>query len=272
MSLNQQELRDAIRHLVHTPSDVLVCKYMKACTAVRHVLPDKTIRFSPFEEMNDPRETEAQFDCASFIDNSPPKDYFGLQESFRCKFRNQASAFCVTRDEYSNVDQDLMMRRGFGKMRMWAQYGDNHNGACLVFQRDLLESAAVAALGRDRLWCDDIDYNRKMLVAGASAFTIEHEEFRRSPDEYLLHHSRRFQHHLFFRKHDDWIAEKEWRMATIASDGGGLCIRYADSLKYVILGHQVPDEAIFNVKQLFDGPILRLRYSQWKEDSVLNIT
>lgn len=272
MTLDQPELRDAIRCLVQTPSDVLVCKYMKASTAIQHSLLEKTIRFSPFKEMNDPRETEAQFECDSFIEDTVPMDYFNLQDRFRSDFRTQASAFCATRDDYPKGDQFVLMRRGFGKMRMWAQYGDNHNGACLVFQRDLLESAALSALGHDRIWCANIDYNRKMLAAGAGAFHFDHETFRESPGKYLFFHSKEYQHSLFFRKHEDWIAENEWRMATIASDGSGMCIRYADSLKYVILGHQVCDEEIPSFKRLFGGPILKLRYSQWKEDCDLCIT
>lgn len=272
MSLGQEDLRKAIYELINMPSDMLVCKYMKACTTLRHVLPKGTIRFSPFIEMNDPRETEAQFECDSFLSGSMPPDYFTLQDQYRDDFRHKAIVFCATRDNYSQSDRDLMMRRGFGKMRMWAQYGDNHRGTCLVFQRDLLQASAEAVFGYEKLWCGCIDYDREMLSAGAGAFTFDHEEFRRSSHEYIVDHSKHYRHALFFRKHEDWADEKEWRMATISKGQGGVEVKYKRSLKFIIVGHRVNERVIGEIKRLYDGPVLRLAYQQWKEDCVLNIT
>ncbi len=223
--------------------------------------------------MNDPRETDWEgFQCEDFPGDHSPSDVFHIQATFAQKLRDRASVFFATRDDFPETERSITMLRGFGKSRMWAQYASNHSGICLVFDRCRIEAAARHALGENRVKTGDVDYRRAALPAGAGAFGFNYAEFKASPLDYLCRHAQKWDRSLFFRKHEDWKDEREWRMATVNVQAGGKCICYGDALKYVVLGHGVEDKTVRAAKRIFDGPVLRLRYQQWKEDYVLNVT
>ncbi|HEU5001552.1 MAG TPA: DUF2971 domain-containing protein [Actinomycetota bacterium] len=105
---------------------------------------------SPLQDLNDPQEA-----IMHPIENwaFPPKT-MELTEDLRSQIvravltiREQIRLACFITDAPA-LDESLSRRldaRGHARSRSWAQYAENHSGACLIFDRTLLESAAASA-------------------------------------------------------------------------------------------------------------------------------
>ena len=80
------------------------------------------------------------------------------------------------RDRQSDEDEQVwwssVASRGYMQPRMWAQYGNGHQGACVVFDRLRIDDAAQAltALGDAR--GEDVRYTETFSSSSASLATI----------------------------------------------------------------------------------------------------
>ena len=53
----------------------------------------------------------------------------------------------------------------WARPRMWEQYGDNHTGACLLFDRGRLEATLMNDVGEERLYVGGVTYHREGIAA-----------------------------------------------------------------------------------------------------------
>lgn len=261
--------RSAINELLDAPSEKLVCKYMKPCTAIENVVLGR-LRMGRFKEMNDPREASSnRFECNAFS-GEIPADKFDVQEEFNEAVVSSARVLCGARDKYKKCDKKRVTHRGFGKPRMWATYGDEHKGACFVFDRESLKSKIREQLPPGTVWARDVDYNPMYLKPGY--FHADYELMKKCSPDAIKSCAEKFQLQLFFRKHEDWKTECEWRIATIDTRPRDLLVEFSRSLKYVVLGYLVKDQTIEAIREISPVPVLRLSYEFSKEDFVLNTT
>jgi len=260
-----------MKELKNAVPEQYICKYIGVTTLLLHVLPSKTIRLSPFKEMNDPRETNGGgFELEPAVSDTPPysmSEKTEIESSFRQRYKNNSFVFCATLDKKTGSKE---MKRGYGMPRMWAQYGDNHAGACLVFDRAKLQSLADRKFLKD-CWYDRVDYDPLMLSAGVGAYTFNYEEYKSKGFEYFKQLATQYKEQLYFRKHTDWQGEQEWRIATLSEEGSntGLLLPYEDALKYIVLGDRATENTIKAVRYMYSGNIHQLKYVQDKEDFLL---
>jgi hypothetical protein len=133
--------------------------------------------------------------------------------------------------------------RGFGLSRMWAQYGGNHNGVCLAFHRDKLESSINRALGAsERLLKGKVDYEilKHEYERGAGARAYEFTATS-DPDRDFTQLAVKHQRQIFFKKSKDWKGEQEYRWVYIAQPGeSDIGIDIRDCLAAIFLGVDFP--------------------------------
>ena len=112
-------------------------------------------------------------------------------------------------------------------------------------------------------------YEPWAITAGQSAFSLDYYDFERlGPDAFWRAHVDQFQNALFFRKHDDWRAEKEWRFVRLDRRSGTdyVFVPFGDALKYVVGGCRAEPEHLLILEHLANVPVLRLGFEPWKED------
>jgi hypothetical protein len=258
-------------------ADELICHYTRADTALE-ILHSKMIRLNVLAAVNDPRETVSRrFEMSEYVgsdatcEQRQADDW--LIEQLDELFTRDVKIFCATRD--SQVGADVPRRlRGFARPRMWAQYGDRHRGACLVFDREKLTSSLVRAskdFGVPHLLAD-VRYDATSLEAGRGSLTIERDQFAsvlsaRSDAglrETWIEHAEKHQHGLFFNKHEDWEAESEWRFVMLDRSSGFLTVPFEDALVSVVLGCETPNGVAAAITR--SAATFRLKYESWKED------
>jgi Protein of unknown function (DUF2971) len=111
---------------------------------------------SPYRKMRDPVESQDVLPVISGWGDPPGADSapWAVLEDVKAT-RDAMRVLAFSRD----VGDGVGVRPGFdccwARPRMWEQYGDNHRGACLLFDRDRLEAFLQNGVGDERIYWDD---------------------------------------------------------------------------------------------------------------------
>jgi len=112
-------------------------------------------------------------------------------------------------------------RTGYLYPRMWAQYGKNSTGVCVVFKKDELIKKVTKELENNYdIFFDKIDYvdifnNKHALEINnliKSRNYIVFRNYKGDKRELLVENIKKNYKLYFFRKDNDWIGENEYRI------------------------------------------------------------
>jgi hypothetical protein len=193
------------------------------------------------------------------------------EEELRTKITSKEFQDCLADSELSFVE-DFFENNGVlcltvdkNNIPMWAHYGDNHTGYCVVFELDLnhiqklldltdkdfQEYINLVEKGEEIL---SFNYNRHSSIFSKISYTINVPvislpDFSKIPDNY----SRRkyLAEHSFAIKFDQWSYESEFRL--IATGTGSLNLKlYAPFLSVtgVIVGSKMDNRYVKSVYDL----------------------
>lgn len=228
--------------------DIFIFHYTTA-QGLAAILESGSLRFSSLERMNDPRERQP-VNFAFRLDPAltPPsfEETIRLQESVDDVLRRGAFLSCFTAEGSEHSD-DGYYTRGWARPRNWAQYADDHRGACLVFDRQafVMETknwlAAQASrlpedLRHGRIVYDDrqsVDSDDGWLAMSATDDT----GVRRLAEEWRT----RYWSEFFFRKSTDWSSESEYRVLVWPAGRNQPFIPITSSIVGLILGSEFPE-------------------------------
>lgn len=149
---------DLISTIKNNPENYLF-HYTRTTTALNSIIPSNTIRFSPLTETNDLEESRRFEDLHLIHDGTDQTSSMNvLMEAIRvlpCRYRS--ASFCMSRlsNPHDNLTND---RYGFSFPRMWATYGDNHNGICLIFHLPELISSLMRFSDKEHLTGGRVQY------------------------------------------------------------------------------------------------------------------
>ena len=207
----------------------LLFHYTTMETAIESILPHFLYRMGRFSETNDPRENKPW--TASAWGSGLGDDFFDLAVSARAEldkvYRN-LRVICLTQDwnEKPNKPNEAPPEeRGYGRSRMWAQYGQDHQGVCLVFHREAL-SAAVHKTTKNipgQLFGEPVSYevlsktHEEHLYAGAYDLDLNSIQ-NLGRKKTLQRHIVEFADVLLFKKNLDWRDESEFRWVFSTED------------------------------------------------------
>lgn len=238
-------LRDADRYVYH---------YTRARTLTDIILPRRTLRLSRFQALNDPKETKNfRVAGAAWGEDLHPSvlDTFShcLKENWRiaCFSSDPGEAVFRAKDDLGAAQLQAMHERGHSRPRMWAQYAENHAGACLVFDREALDSAfndLAADLGAN-VFSGKVIYDDTRVAPSLSLgpFTASMNDVRWfGVEEAARRHGLRFWRQLFLTKNVDWSAEREFRWLLYGAHKGEVLVNIAGCLRGVLLGSEFPTQ------------------------------
>lgn len=164
------------------------------------------LRFTSLDRMNDPRESKEWF---LGINRGSTDDTTGVWKTAHdYRKRVRVATFCT--DETSD-EVGIPLRRGFRHPRMWAQYGGNHTGACIVLDRAGFERRVTDVVSaRADSWCSTGRVRYVTDPKNDPAYgTVE--VFGISVSEAVTRFFNKHRAEIFFTKHADWRDEAEFR-------------------------------------------------------------
>ena len=256
----------------------LLAHYTDAAAVFEHILPDRRLRMSPYRKMRDPAENQDFVPGIAWSGDQPRADDASARVyEYIKRVRDAMRVLSFTRDAADQPgSSDPEFDCCWARPRMWEQYGDDHQGACLLFARDRLERAVGDQLGEERLLHGDVDYTRAGIAESAARTIIDDrifddEQRELAVTEYIDRNRRDF----FFVKSDDFETEAEYRIVLKTDDEaatgelvtdseGYVYVGYGDALVAVVLGLHFPPWQRPGAQQSCDGADVKLLRMWWE--------
>jgi hypothetical protein len=217
-----------------------ICHYT-AFDAGIDILSTGKIRLSPFFNANDPLEfLEKPFMAAQggndiYLPPHSSAALFHINNEIKTNVRYVS--FCsninsMVLDSTINSERtDKCRYKSYGKPRMWAQYGRNHSGLCLVFSKRKLEELIPKSIHKGQIVYYEsqiTDYPR-----------IDLRESYRNLLEYSKEFITQNMKSIFFKKSVDFVDENEFRIVTYSDSSEDIFLPIEDILIGVIRGKRV---------------------------------
>lgn len=197
------------------PNDGYLYHYTTANSLI-HILEKMELKLSSFNNLNDVSEAQSNW-INSSIETIIPEIVTQQFIIEKCSFLSFTT----------NYRREGLYKTGAEHPRMWAQYGENHYGACIVLRKNDFLALNKNILKGKYFKLEKVKYS----IVPSEAVIDEN-----SLSEELVKHNYRS---LFFTKDKDWKEECEYRLFGIDLP------RYLSidgALAYICLGHRFFEE------------------------------
>lgn len=143
---------------------------------------------------------------------------------------------------FSSDDKCLQLdsngRNGYGHPRLWAQYGENHKGICLLFSKEKITKTINTKLTPYKnKWVQAIDYIPQSVEKCKERITITPNETKDLYQFFINNYEQ-----IFFTKMKDWESESESRAVVfpVEENNEDLYIPIEESIRGIIVGVDFP--------------------------------
>lgn len=173
---------------------------------IEHILPTLNLKLNFLKNTNDPKEklmsTKFAINKVKF-----PGEYLELYDRFQKMIDDEYRIACFSSDYMFNSKR----YSGFQLVRMWATYGDNHKGVCLVIDKQKFADENLKDSKTTHLQKVDYYAEPSNKISKVSNNQIADIELDRIAD---FSYNR-----IFFTKHHDWRTENEIRFLSKGNEG-----------------------------------------------------
>lgn len=253
----------------------LLYHYTKLATAKSYILKDWTLKMSCFRGTNDPKESKTWEFSLGTNENRNLSNYslsdLSKQLSDKIKDNCRVVCFCKDSGPLTGIHIHDISKRGFAKPRMWAQYGDNHKGICLAFDRvKLEEKVAEACADAVRFYRGNVTYKNRHLLPdfgeGDYMINVDYVE-KHGFETFWMTHLDQYRHRLLFEKMEDWKDENEFRFVAVFTKPTEVFIEIRDCLVGAVFGDAVDHDESEEVIKILLPTNVMMQGLQWKNCS-----
>lgn len=254
-------------------------QYRNCNDALKYILcEDGKLLLNQMKNVNDPRESKFKGFAiygGEFEDDTDPNYIF---RDISEHFTSCVKIACFSKDDnristppYSTPEPFL---RGYAKPKMWATYGDNHKGVCLVFSKNkLIKNLANLALPSERFYCDDVGYDRFIETGNTKmwstlmpegAFSFMGEKLNQNFHSYMLEQIENHYIRYFFWKHEDWRSEDEYRLVLYGGREEVAYLPCHNAIEAIAVGMECSEDnlkALIEVANRIKIPIVQPEWS-----------
>ncbi len=237
--------------------------YTSVETARDFILPTSTLRFSRQETLNDPKESKNRHFYGT---GSKDLDLNRITNLIVEYLTQNVKVCCFSRDDPNVTPTGKfpldLYAMGHMKPRMWASYGDQHKGVCLVFDKKKLTTAFERQRHQhENLLYREVSYDHSLTQEVHDAYSVNYNDFatdfHNAMNNQIEHHSKT----LFFFKHFDWLTEFEYRFVIIGGRRQDEYLAYGNALVGIALGmetEKVKADSIVPIANAQGIPVVQL--------------
>ena len=253
-------------------SDDAIFHYTRASVALEKILFDGKFRLSLRKDTNDPHEYKFIF-LSMRGSRLPPEAVELYNEAHPVidriiRMESRVMCFCsntiptIILDNGKTIQDNVVNTIGWNKSRMWAQYGENHRGICLVFSKKAIE-ADLADI-KENVIAENIQYTTRVGIS-PDAYTLNGNQLVEDGVEgYCYNHIKRHSGTLFFTKNIDYRDESEYRVVVFDPNHNYEFININKSIKGVIAGDRTPEVYFPLIRQLSERYGIECRRAYWE--------
>ena len=219
-------------------------------------------------KLADPREASMSWLVSEGIGRGPDSDKWQAAEEMICKAGRQVRLLCTTgSSEPVSEGRNPIEAAIYGRPRMWAQYGDQSRGFCIVLNREVLnnELQNIEEVERDEhLISGEVKYFDWLhLVEGTSVIQYGPNQDLCDLDIFEEINQNAMLQSIYFKKSIDWRDESEYRWLIFAQTEKPIYVSIENSIKAVVLGSQFPLNQVSQAKDYcreIDSSCYQLEY------------
>jgi hypothetical protein len=248
--------------------------YTRRDAAFAGILPSGRLRLSTYGEMRDPLENQPwRFTFAGYGERDDATlatdlaSYTEFEERANRSIRDCSHLLSLTIDaDPTPGHAQEPFCRGWARARMWEQYAEDHQGVCLVFDRERLSQSIEESLVRREFMAL---YHRPVVYEDSRirGRVVDWNSLKSEPG-YFVRYIEQHVDSLFFTKTLDWETEQEYRFVAVSQTSTPpVEADFQDSLVAVIAGEQLPHwEYPGIVKACHDvgAEALLMRWRAWR--------
>ena len=246
--------------------------YTSSETAIDFILKNKNLRLSSYTNTNDPKEAKEWFFIPGTNENRDlskyTPEYLSNIMNPVLKGGSKVLCFSTDREEKENFLRD-MHNRGYCKPRMWAQYGGNHSGVCLIFDSNRFYDLFHRKFSDKTYRADFVTYRDRNIaeiqMEPAFIVAVDHLE-KRGKVDYAYDHLLQYQKRLFFEKASDWSNENEYRFVVFECYKE-LFFEYRNSLRGILFGQYCTEDHIKKIVEMTRSMGIQYQKLRWRNCS-----
>ncbi len=173
-------------------------------------------------------------------------DFVSKQKEFADALTKDIKLLCFSQDNFNeDFRYNHLYGTGYAKPRMWAQYSNNHKGACLVLNKwKLINEISnrfknlIFKYGNINYGFDYTDEFKKAFLLKAS--DLLSKNIQDIVDEMLI----KYQDIYYFTKHPDWKEENEFRIMVKYPENEFAYINIDGLLEGILLGTEFDENLL----------------------------
>ena len=263
----------SLRDLDTNELEKYVYHYTTIEIALNKILPTGKIKFGNLSKTNDPSES-GPF-AFKPITKHPSLSLISQRavalSDFQKDIHNYTRLFCGAMDD-ERTFHDPSRGKGYGKLRMWDQYGNRYQGICLVFEKRSLNTIIHSEAEKRGPSClcfeSKIDYSDTHVGSGACEISQARLTAAGSYDRYLELHLKEHKNALFFKKDADWQQENEFRWVIYWKDDSEILVPFGNSLVGAVVTGDASKKEQEQIEQLMKERALDFGVVTWTRECV----
>lgn len=205
---------------------------------IEHILPSYKLKLNTLQKTNDPKEKKMSV-LNSIKNLTYAGEYLDIKARLHNSLDNVCQICCFSGDYLINHKEF----NGYNLPRMWATYGDNHEGICLKidFDKFFIENK----VDNDICFLDNLVYVTEIN----HILTKKKNQFESDYEKVTLQLIKDNLKSLFFVKHLDWNTEREIRYVTLMKKD--YC-SIKNSIESIIVGMDFNKKYLASIKNQMD--------------------
>ena len=268
MLIKDSHVGDNFYDFINSPDALF--HFTKKSVALEKILPTSTLKFGSFNNTNDPLEYKplSPVICGHNWSQYTRNKTWDIDDEVQRKSRENSGFISFCQNSFEN---GLITECAAVKSRMWSQYGDSHEGVCLVLSKsEIIKSLQDLPKSYDISYSDITYFNTMRsedFTININGDTFDNKSAEDVVDEFILENK----NSLFFKKQKDYRDEKEFRALVISSnkDDQELILDIDKALQGVVLGDKFPSVYTSTVNFLLRHRKAQLRKLNWHHDGFI---
>lgn len=241
-------------------NDDLLYHYTTEDKLTEHILKNNTLLLNLFVETNDPYEYNNWNYTMSAWGENTQIPYVRDKDTGTDYIKYGCKLMCFSIDSIKIIS---IYDKGFSKSRMWNQYGNNHNGFCLIFNKNkMITEAKKKFKDSSIIFIDEVKYENCNSIP-RRVFSLEYDDFIRDKIEARNKHLNRYYKYIFYQKNCDYLDENEFRIVVVNEKNEKESIDISTSLEGIILGDKIQDTKVAELRKINTIPNITYYKMNW---------
>jgi len=247
-----------------------LCHYTKRETALEKILFNKQIKLGRLGLTNDPKESKTRSHVIPSGSGYKLHTQFkNINTAVEKVSKDEWKVFCLAKSLPINLENTRenvyrgLFAPGYSRPRMWAQYGENHSGVCLIFDGERLSKNIESLKDKNKIVIHGpVSYDNydKSISNHLDLSDIKNLGPLRAVRKYYYDNYEYF----FLTKHPDWRDETEYRW--LIHDTGKKKDEFVSiegALAAILVGIDFPPVYEITLKELCKGLNISAGKMEW---------